>query len=700
MRKLLFFYLIFQTSILFSKNIEDGFQALKIYNYFEAKRIFEKNINKVTSPSAFGLAIIYFRKDNPFHQIDSAYKYILIAEKNYSLTNEKWKETLKKYQFDELSIVELKMNISTLHFNQIKHLNDIKLLSIFIENHPWANERFLAFQVKDSILYSVCEQKGDLLSYEKFIEQNPKSAYLSKAKRKRDWIVFQDETKNVLLNEYIAFIEKYPLNEFVNEAENKIFEIQTEGNSSFDYQQFIRNFPTNRNVSTAWKKLFQVYMYQYSEERMLKFLDEFPDYPYKDELAEEISRLKNAVYPYKEGDKFGLMNQKGEKISAPTYDWLSFFKEGLAMASRQQKIGYINKNNEIVIPFEYDEATDFEKGRANVSWNQKMGMMDRSGKLIFNLLFKEIGLFSEDLVFAKKDSLFAYYDTYGKQIIPEKFEEAFSFQNGIAEVVHKGKGNCIDRFGQLLFPEHMNIVKSINEQLFVFQENELYGIIHRNLNVVQIAQYEEIGVLSENRIAFILKDKIGFFDENGAVIIPPIYEKVNNFSNLSVFKKGLVRVKIKNKMGIIDSYGLWVIPAQYTQLGEIGEWISFKKEPLWGYINLSNQIVVPPQYDEAFSFVENHAIVGLNQNYSIINKENQVLIPFEHESIQNIGKNLFILKKNQKKALLNVQNSVWKSFDYESIFKIDESTIVLTDENNVHYYLINENRVLKPQNNE
>jgi TPR repeat protein len=51
-----------------------------IFDYFQAKKLFQKSLKKDTSPAAYGLAQIYFRKDNPFHSLDSAYKYIGIAK--------------------------------------------------------------------------------------------------------------------------------------------------------------------------------------------------------------------------------------------------------------------------------------------------------------------------------------------------------------------------------------------------------------------------------------------------------------------------------------------------------------------------------------------------------------------------------------------------------------------------------------------
>ena len=69
--------------------IEKAFQKLSIYNYFEAKVLFEKTLKKQPVPSNYGLAIIYSRTDNPFHNLDSAYMHISRAEENFEIQKEK-----------------------------------------------------------------------------------------------------------------------------------------------------------------------------------------------------------------------------------------------------------------------------------------------------------------------------------------------------------------------------------------------------------------------------------------------------------------------------------------------------------------------------------------------------------------------------------------------------------------------------------
>src|ERR1039457_1238349 len=66
-----------------ASTIDKAYKALHEYDYFKAKKLFYSQLKKNTTQAAFGLATIYYRNDNPFYKLDSAYKYILICRENY-----------------------------------------------------------------------------------------------------------------------------------------------------------------------------------------------------------------------------------------------------------------------------------------------------------------------------------------------------------------------------------------------------------------------------------------------------------------------------------------------------------------------------------------------------------------------------------------------------------------------------------------
>ena len=63
--------------------LEQGFQALEIFDYFKAKDLFYKSLKKHEAPASYGLSVIYGSDNNPFFNLDSAYKFIYAADSLY-----------------------------------------------------------------------------------------------------------------------------------------------------------------------------------------------------------------------------------------------------------------------------------------------------------------------------------------------------------------------------------------------------------------------------------------------------------------------------------------------------------------------------------------------------------------------------------------------------------------------------------------
>ncbi len=131
---------------------------------------------------------------------------------------------------------------------------------------------------------------------------------------------------------------------------------------------------------------------------------------------------------------------------------------------------------------------------------------------------------------------------------------------------------------------------------------------------------------------FMDRDKWGYRDETGKVVIPPRFEYAWPFS------EGLARITDGEKIGFIDMTGTLVIEAQFdaaTQFSEglaavgFGEKLLEKKH---GYINKKGELVIPVQFDSAAIFSEGLAAVGFGKGffdlkYGYIDKKGELVIP-------------------------------------------------------------------------
>jgi hypothetical protein len=674
----------------FAATIDKAFERLKVLNYFEAKALFEKSLKKQRSAASFGLATIYYRTDNPYHNLDSAYKYVLIAEQTYGTQSEKNKEKFKNYGFDYLITVELRRKISTEFYKIAVKNNDEEGFQNFLDLHPWAIERHDAIKKRDSIAYLEARKVNSSVAFENFLLKYPDSEYSKFVWEDFYLKQYQEKTKKGTVSEFLSFIENHPKNPYKKDAEDRVFEIQTSPNTIESYKTFITSFPQNRNSETAWRKLYQLYMFDYSTTRIEQFKKEFPNYPFKGELDNEMMLVKQNLIPYKDGTLFGFMDYFGNIIYKAQYESLSFFKEGLSLAAKNGKYGYVDKSNKVVIPFIFDAGSDFEEGRAIVEKNNKMGIIDRTGMLLFEIEFEDIGQFSDGLIYGKRDSLYAYYDKFGHQRIPERFDEAFSFSGGYAKVQVKNKQAYIDTYGNFIVPPVYEEISFFTDTLFVFSNDDLYGIMDKAGEIILQAEFEQIGQLSSNRAICVKDDLIGYLNEKGELIIPPTFETFPNYLSISQFKENHAKVKLKDKFGIIDLSGKFVVPAVNSSLGDVSKWVAFSKGKLWGYVDLNNKIIVSPMYEAAESFQGDFALAELMAQKGIINKEGSWVIRPEYSEIKKIGKDMFLVSKGANYGILSSEGLTLVDLNYQQIRQLQSNLIVLINSENLDYYLIDE----------
>ncbi len=676
--------------------IEKAFKKLEIYNYFEAKVLLEKSLKKKVVPASYGLAIIYYRTDNPFHNLDSAYAAILRAERLFDTQKEKSKLKNAKLGCTYPAISELRQSISTAFYKIALSHNTEIAFQTFLDQHPWANEVNTSIYKRDSIALETAKNANVSEEYKLFLKKHPTSVLYNQALASYHLTLYQEQTKTGSVNELMNFINFHPDNPYKDDAEDRVYNLVTNKSRLVDYLDFIENYPDNKNKDAAWRRVYQLYMYDYSEARIDQFLKEYPEYPFEDEVLQDKEIALQNLLPFRKGSSFGWMDYQGAIVYSPEYESMGLFKEGLSLVSKQGKYGYVDKSNQVVIPLIYDGGFDFEQGRAIVEINNKSGIIDRMGKLLFEIDFEDIGQFSEGLIYATKDSMYAYYDKYGVQQFDTLFEEAFSFVDGMAMVQIRGKQTYIDLKGNYIIPPVYERIAKYTDSLFIFEQDELFGIVHRNGNMVTPAIYDEIGQLNNQRAIVVLDEKIGYLNHLGVEVIKPTFETFPNFMENGRFRGKNAKARFRNKYGVIDLNGKWVIPASYNELGDVSTMMAFSKGKNWGYIDLNNKVMQVPKFDYAESMVNGLAIAELLMQKGMINGKGEWVIPNKFSHIERLENGYFLTSDGAKLGVYSPKGKELVPAKYQQIRILDADFILLSSPGEIHYLYLPEERIVKP----
>ncbi|MCG8576026.1 MAG: WG repeat-containing protein [Flavobacteriales bacterium] len=683
----------------FSGKVKKGMQALDIYNYFEAKRLFEKAEKKHPVAASYGLSIIYQRTDNPFSNLDSAFSKILRSVDQYSSLSIKKKDKYRKFGIDSLQIVQQRNLISELMYNRTKEENTVASFTNFIQEHPWSQNKSEAIYKRDSIAFDIAVTEGKSKGYEQFLKDYPESEFSKVAKTSYDKLLYVENTASDNFVDYLNFLDKYPESPYRTDAEDKIFKISTRAESAEAYERFIQDFPTNHNVELAWRRLFNAFLQKgYSVDNLEEFKRRFPDYPFTDELERELELANISFYPVKEGDKWGYTDLEQNYFIPLEFEEVNWFYEGLAVVKREDLYGYIDKMGKFTIDPAFDDALDFNEGHAVVEQSEKYGMINRNGEFTIPAVYEDLGNLEDGLAyFQNEEELYGYFDEKGIERLKAQFTDAYDFENGRAIVAKNDYYGLIDRFGTTFMAFKYEDLRPYREDIYKAKLRGNWGLVNLQGDTLAPFYYDYIGNMYNERALVERGGEFNYIDAKGNVLLNewiPVYDE---FRELAKFRSGYAKIKLDDAYNLIDTTGKKLYPRNQSNLGDYGDLIAVKKGMHWGYLTPKGAMVIPNSFSMAKSFRGDYGIAGEEPLWGVINKRGKYVVEPYFEELKFLNDSLIIAKSRSNYGLLTTAGDTLLNFSYISIEPINEFVVKLERGGDLYYYHLPKNSFIRKE---
>lgn len=190
------------------------------------------------------------------------------------------------------------------------------------------------------------------------------------------------------------------------------------------------------------------------------------------------------------------------------------------------KYGYIDETGEFVIQPTFDFAQDFNDGAAVVSINNKYCVIDTNGTIIFtNDMIEDFHNGMAVFATYKNDSpLYGYIDTTGKVIVEPQYRLASSFKEDDSAYVSTGSGKYarIDKTGNLLESFELDSKYDnswrIDDGYIVYNdlEKNKYGVINLKGEIIFEPIYSDIKYLGHDLFAIKEPDFEYFYEIENA----------------------------------------------------------------------------------------------------------------------------------------------------------------------------------------
>ncbi len=674
--------------------IKSGYEALEEYDYFKAKKQFSKSIRSNPSAAAFGLSTIYARNDNPFYNKDSAYRYILLADSTFDQAKLSKKERWTVYGWTRNGIDSLRQLISNQFYLEAQQQHSVPSYTEFVSKHPWAEQCEQATNTRDSLAFLNVVQENTSEAYDTFLAQYPTSRYADLAQDNFHYVHYLEYTKADNLKSYNDYLLNYPESPMKGSAELRVFEIATAPNTPEAYEFFVKRYSENSYIDQAWNEFFQVYLNDYSRERIEEFLERYPNAPNRAMIEQELLLADSLLLPVNVNGLYGYMNTDGELVIQPEFQSAERFHNGLAVVAMKNHYGAIDKLGKLRVHFSYDALSNFEMGRAIVEKEEKLGMIDRNSKTILPTEYEDIGEVSEGLVYFLKDEKYGYCNAMGEIVIGEHFNEAYSFSKGNALVEINGNQAIIDTKGNYIFEPRFEKLHQLSDSLYSFAQDDLKGIISVNGKVVVEPIYEEIGTFNDGLALVASGDTVRYINLLGQVVIDKNFRTFPNYLFKGEFNNGKAIVFRKGKYGKINLKGDIVTEIEHDNLGVGEKHTPFMKKELWGLLNESNKVVIPPTYSSLDAIGNRFVVAGEEDSLGLLDLKGNKLLPFAFQDISVLKDDFLKVRQDGVYGIYKIDEPLL-GISYYQIRLFNDDFVLLINDDNVDYFDLKREQIIE-----
>jgi hypothetical protein len=294
---------------------------------------------------------------------------------------------------------------------------------------------------------------------------------------------------------------------------------------------------------------------------------------------ESIEQLGAETFRIDEGyRKLGLIDNKGNQILAPEYEFIGRTENGRTLIKKDGKNGFLTKEGNIYFEGElelkrynvFDEYSLSSIGDTimAVRRGSKWGLQSETGRVVLEPTYQSIAL-SEN----RKDWVVT--------------------QNGQQGIMNDAAKITTD-FGVNQY-KIFDVARYQNEVM----SDTAFHFIHDNEFTLSNKT-----MLAENRVPFGKGNKCGYMNMKGKIVIPAIYDYVGTFNN------GLAPVSQQKRYGYVDSTGELVINLFLAGAHNLfNDRAIVKKDGKFGAMNSNGKLVIPFQYIELNDF--------FNASYSV-----------------------------------------------------------------------------------
>lgn len=401
-------------------------------------------------------------------------------------------------------------------------------------------------------------------------------------------------------------------------------------------------------------------------------------------FASFATYAQEAVLPFKEGKKWGLLSLDGKTLIEPTYkDMKPFSKGGVAPVYDFKKKGWmlVDINNNVLelpykefVPKKYygfnhgNSVQTFKGGAIQVQVGDKIALINDQGKEIYPPEFEKISQFNEGIAIGKSgskwyllspdgnkkeiaisamdvhylkngfapfrasDKKWGFINSKGEKVIDAQFKNVGYFHNGLAWArTMDGKVGYINTSGEwVMQPEYDAGTDFDNDAKIVrVRKGEAWMYLRKNGETFSIPNALKLGKFSGSIAWVRVGELIGFVGTDGKWLVEPEFNAAKDLKN------GVALVKKGASWGAINEKGESVLEVKYEKISDARQGLLFiRKGGLVGVVDTKGNLKFDPKYNTIKDFYEGYAIARHNGKWGLIDMNGNWIVQPEHGNLR------------------------------------------------------------------
>ena len=411
---------------------------------------------------------------------------------------------------------------------------------------------------------------------------------------------------------------------------------------------------------------------------------------------------------------FSLINERGTILSTFPITLIGSIKENhVILTSKYSQLkGASDIYGHEILPQVYDEL-DLSFGVFSFKKDGEAGLMDLTGKRIFSRIGNNLFHIKVDRSMIDiNHNAYQLIDNAGTTLCTDTFSTISVHTDFmIVKVKSTGKSGVLSFDGEMILPAIYQSLDVWNKML-VTKKEDTYGIINISGNTLLPFHYQKIIISSEN-VPFLLvkqNEKYGCIDKQLQLVLPCKYEKLDYiyYTNGNIGPQECVRILSENgtTRGVIDLNGNVKIPyEQTTFIGKKNETFAYGFLPhiqlLSDYLHgkkITNSgdkevdcIILDNAmrellrcYSKSINLYDDYFMIAtINKKFGMLAADGVTVIPFIYDQLYPFGNEYLVGKKDRCLGLLSRSNNTRIAFQYSALEYFSEDYIIAQDTNSI-----------------